>query len=62
MRHPEIGEAIDALVAGGAVGALMSGSGPTVVALAWNEAHAERLVDAVPGSIVVTGPPDPGAG
>lgn len=61
-RHPEIGEAIDALVAAGAVGALMSGSGPTVVALAWNEAHAERLVDAVPGAFVVTGPPDPGAG
>lgn len=62
IRHPEIGQAIDALVAAGAVGALMSGSGPTVVALAWNEAHAERLVDAVPGAFVVTGPPDPGAG
>jgi len=62
IRHPDIGQAIDALVAAGAVGALMSGSGPTVVALAWNEAHAERLVDAVPGAFVVTGPPDPGAG
>jgi len=62
VRHPEIGEAIDAFVAAGAVGALMSGSGPTVVALAWNEAHAERLVDAVPGSFVVTGPPESGTG
>ena len=62
VRHPEIGEAIDAFVAAGAVGALMSGSGPTVVALAWNEAHAERLVDAVPGAFVVTGPPESGTG
>ena len=61
-RHPEIGEAIDALVAAGAVAAQMSGSGPTVVALAWNEAHAERLVDAVQGAVVVTGPPEPGVG
>jgi 4-diphosphocytidyl-2-C-methyl-D-erythritol kinase len=59
-RHPEVGAAIDTFVAAGAVGALMSGSGPTVVALAWNEAHAERLVDAVPGSFVVVGPPGPG--
>jgi 4-diphosphocytidyl-2-C-methyl-D-erythritol kinase len=62
VRHPEIGEAIDAFLAAGAVGALMSGSGPTVAALAWNEAHAERLADAVHGAIVVTGPPGPGVG
>lgn len=61
-RHPEVGQAIDAFVGAGAVGALMSGSGPTVVALAWNEAHAERLVDAVHGAFVVSAPPDPGAG
>lgn len=61
-RHPEIGEAIDAFLAAGAVGALMSGSGPTVAALAWNEAHAERLVDAVQGAVVVSGPPEPGTG
>lgn len=60
VRHHEIGEAIDAFVAAGAVAAQMSGSGPTVVALAWNEAHAERLVDAVQGAFVVTGPPEPG--
>jgi len=60
VRHQEIGEAIDAFVAAGAVAAQMSGSGPTVVALAWNEAHAERLVDAVQGAFVVTGPPEPG--
>jgi 4-diphosphocytidyl-2-C-methyl-D-erythritol kinase len=61
-HHPEIGEAIDAFLAAGAVGALMSGSGPTVAALAWNEAHAERLVDAVHGAVVVSGPPEPGTG
>ncbi len=61
-RHPEIGQAIDAFLGAGAVGALMSGSGPSVVALAWNEAHAERLVDAVPGAFVVTGPPESGTG
>ena len=60
VAAPEIGEAIDAFVAAGAVAAQMSGSGPTVVALAWNEAHAERLVDAVQGAFVVTGPPEPG--
>ena len=32
-RHPEIGEAKDALFAGGAVGAVMSGSGPSVAGL-----------------------------
>ena len=41
----------------GALGAVMSGSGPTVVALARQMGHADRLAEAVPGSFVVSGPP-----
>jgi 4-diphosphocytidyl-2-C-methyl-D-erythritol kinase len=55
-RHPEIGATIDAFIAAGALGAVMSGSGPTVAALARYLQHADRLVEAVPGSMVVTGP------
>lgn len=56
-RHPQIGEAIEAFVAAGALGAIMTGSGPTVVALARHLGHADALAAAVPGSFVVTGPP-----
>jgi 4-diphosphocytidyl-2C-methyl-D-erythritol kinase len=35
----------------------MTGSGPTVVALARHLAHADQLATAVPGSFVVAGPP-----
>ena len=35
----------------------MSGSGPTVAALARHLGHADSLAAAVPGSIVVSGPP-----
>ena len=41
----------------GALGAVMTGSGPTVVALARHLPHADQLATAVPGSFVVTGPP-----
>ncbi len=61
-RHPEIADTIAAFEAAGALAAFMSGSGPTVVALAWNEAHAERLVDGVPGAIVASGLEGRGAG
>jgi 4-diphosphocytidyl-2-C-methyl-D-erythritol kinase len=56
-RHPEIGEVRDALLEAGALGAMMSGSGPTVVALARDRDHAEALADTQPESIVATGPP-----
>ncbi len=56
-RHPEIGETIAALEEAGALGALMSGSGPTVVALARHLGHADTLAAAVPGSFVAVGPP-----
>ncbi len=56
-RHPEIVEAKRAFLDAGALGAIMSGSGPTVVALASHMGHADRLAEAVPGSFVVSGPP-----
>ena len=56
-RHPEIVEAKRAFLEAGALGAIMSGSGPTVVALASHMGHADRLAEAVPGSFVVSGPP-----
>ncbi len=56
-RHPEVAVAIDAAGAAGAAGAAMTGSGPTVVALARHAVHAASLERAMPGSFVVSGPP-----
>jgi 4-diphosphocytidyl-2-C-methyl-D-erythritol kinase len=56
-RHPEVVEAKHAFLDAGALGAIMSGSGPTVVALATHMSHADRMAEAVPGSFVVSGPP-----
>ena len=56
-RHAEIGDAIDAFMAAGALGAMMTGSGPTVVALARHLGHADALAEAVEGSFVTSGPP-----
>lgn len=56
-RHPEIAETIAGFLKEGALGAIMTGSGPTVVALARHLGHADALAAAVPGSFVVTGPP-----
>ena len=61
-RHPEVGEVVDAFLDAGALGAIMSGSGPTVAALARHFGHADTLAAAVPGSVVVSGPPAPAAG
>jgi 4-diphosphocytidyl-2-C-methyl-D-erythritol kinase len=56
-RHPEIGDTIDAFMAAGALGAMMTGSGPTVVALARHLGHADALAEAVDGSFLTSGPP-----
>jgi len=56
-RHPEIGEVIEAFLAAGALGAVVTGSGPTVVALARHLGRADRLAEAVDGSFVTSGPP-----
>jgi 4-diphosphocytidyl-2-C-methyl-D-erythritol kinase len=59
-RHPEVSEAVAALTDAGAHGAVMSGSGPTVVALC-SFASAQEVARAVPGSFVVHAPPKPPA-
>jgi 4-diphosphocytidyl-2-C-methyl-D-erythritol kinase len=56
-RYPEIARAKDALLAAGALGAVMSGSGSSVVGLARDEADARSLSEGFPGALVVTGPP-----
>jgi 4-diphosphocytidyl-2-C-methyl-D-erythritol kinase len=56
-RHPEIENVKRAFMEAGALGAVMSGSGPTMVALARHMGQADRLAEAVPGSFVVSGPP-----
>ena len=56
-RHPEIGRAKQDLLAGGALGAVMSGSGPTVVGLARSELHAQELADGIPGALASSAPP-----
>jgi 4-diphosphocytidyl-2-C-methyl-D-erythritol kinase len=56
-HHPEIAETIETFIDAGALGAVMTGSGPTVVALATHLGHADRLAEAVPGSFVASGPP-----
>jgi 4-diphosphocytidyl-2-C-methyl-D-erythritol kinase len=59
-RHPEVERAVAAFGDAGALGAIMSGSGPTVVALARHLGHADSLAEAVPGSFVtVSAPPTP---
>ncbi len=56
-RHPEVAEVKRRFLEAGALGAVMSGSGPTVVALARTPMQAERLAAAVDGAFVATGPP-----
>ena len=51
-RHPQVSEVKQAFLEAGALGAVMSGSGPTVVALARHPMHAEHLVAAVPGAFI----------
>jgi 4-diphosphocytidyl-2C-methyl-D-erythritol kinase len=54
-RHPEVGDAKRAFLDAGALGAIMSGSGPTVAALARHPMHAQRLAAAVTGAFVAVG-------
>lgn len=48
-RHPEVDEAKGRMVEAGALAALMSGSGPTVVGLCRDGGHAEEVAAAVGG-------------
>ena len=63
-RHPQVLEAIESFRRAESLGEVMSGSGPTVAALARDRAHADDLAAVVPGSIVVSAPPpeEPDAG
>lgn len=53
-RHPRIQAKADALNRAGALGVVMTGSGPTLAALAGDAAHAGRLAKAVEGCLVVS--------
>jgi 4-diphosphocytidyl-2-C-methyl-D-erythritol kinase len=55
-RHPEIAITKEDLLNGGALGAVMSGSGPTVVGLARSELHAQELAGAIPGALAASAP------
>jgi 4-diphosphocytidyl-2-C-methyl-D-erythritol kinase len=63
-RHPEVEAAKERLVGAGAVGALMSGSGPTVFGLARDEEHARAIAGSLGPPALVTrtldGSPGPG--
>ena len=56
-RHPGVREMKERLLAAGALGAVMSGSGPTVAALAEDRRHAQRLARRFKGARVVSAPP-----
>jgi 4-diphosphocytidyl-2-C-methyl-D-erythritol kinase len=58
-RHPQIQTTKDELLQRGALGAVMTGSGSSVVGLASDRAHAEELAAAVPNAVVASGPPSP---
>jgi 4-diphosphocytidyl-2-C-methyl-D-erythritol kinase len=56
-RHPQIGAALEALSAAGALGAVMSGSGSAVAGLARDRVHAREIAASVPDATIVSGPP-----
>jgi 4-diphosphocytidyl-2-C-methyl-D-erythritol kinase len=58
-RHPAIAETKDALLERGALGAVMTGSGSSVVGLASDRAHAEEIAAGFPDAVVAAGPPPP---
>ncbi|MGE5225954.1 MAG: 4-(cytidine 5'-diphospho)-2-C-methyl-D-erythritol kinase [Planctomycetaceae bacterium] len=56
-HHPEVAATIEAFEGAGALGAVMTGSGPTVVALARHLGQADALAAGVPGAFATSGPP-----
>ena len=56
-RHPEVGASKARLLELGAVGAVMTGSGSSVVGLARDREHAEGLAASFPEAVVTSGPP-----
>ncbi|HET9671884.1 MAG TPA: 4-(cytidine 5'-diphospho)-2-C-methyl-D-erythritol kinase [Actinomycetota bacterium] len=57
-RHPEVGAAVETFLSAGALGAVMSGSGPTVAALC-SFATAPSIAAAIDGAVLVDAPPAP---
>ncbi|MEX2406442.1 MAG: 4-(cytidine 5'-diphospho)-2-C-methyl-D-erythritol kinase [Actinomycetota bacterium] len=57
QRHPAVGEAKQLLIAAGALGAVMSGSGSSVVGLAHDRDHAEQIASGFENALVASGPP-----
>ena len=55
-RHEQVAQTKRAMLEAGALGAVMSGSGPTVAALARSELHAAELAAGFPGAIVARAP------
>jgi 4-diphosphocytidyl-2-C-methyl-D-erythritol kinase len=56
-RHAQVQVVVERLLDAGALGAIMSGSGPTVAGLAADEPDAERIAERIPGAIPVSSPP-----
>jgi 4-diphosphocytidyl-2-C-methyl-D-erythritol kinase len=56
-RHAEVADVKERLLSAGALGAVMTGSGPTVVGLAEDRKHAQRLARRFKGAKVVSAPP-----
>lgn len=56
-RHAQIQVVVERLLDAGALGAVMSGSGPTVAGLALDEREAERIAERIPGALAVSAPP-----
>jgi 4-diphosphocytidyl-2-C-methyl-D-erythritol kinase len=59
-RHPEIGASRDRLLEAGALGALMIGSGSSVVGLVRDRGHAEAVAASFEDAVVASGPPGDG--
>ena len=57
-RHPEVAHVAESFRAAGALGAVMSGSGPTVAALC-SFATAPSIAAEIEGAVVVDAPPSP---
>jgi 4-diphosphocytidyl-2-C-methyl-D-erythritol kinase len=56
-RHAQVQVAVERLLDAGALGAVMSGSGPTVAGLASDERDAHRIAERIRGAIPVSAPP-----
>jgi 4-diphosphocytidyl-2-C-methyl-D-erythritol kinase len=58
-HHAQVQLVIERLLDAGALGAVMSGSGPTVAGIVASEQDAERIAERIPGAIAVSAPPLP---